>query len=83
MFHAIAMAEDGTVLADHICSSEGFMPHDLGITSNWKHDKYNKYYGEGNWELEWVSNVNTHEGLEKACKLHQEKALPEEGNRYE
>ena len=70
---AVAIAEDGTQVAGHTCSSEAFMGHDLGITSNWKHDNYNKHYGEGNWELEWVESdtLDDHVGLQKAFALNQ------------
>jgi len=71
-YYGMAMAEDGTVLAEHICSSKGFMKHDLGLTSDWKHDQYNHYYGAGSWELEFVDDPKTHEGLQKAYKLNQE-----------
>lgn len=70
-FHAVAIADDGHCLAQHVCSDEGFMPHDLGITSNWKHDNYNEHFGEGNWELEWVSDPETHEGLLAAFALNE------------
>ena len=71
MLHAVAMCEDGHPLAEHACSHEYYMPHDLGITSDWKHDRYNKHCGEGNWELEWVQNPRTHEGLQKAIALNK------------
>ena len=69
VMHAVAMAEDGHCLAQHCCSSEYFMAHDLGISSTWKHESYNKHFGEGNWELEWVTDPNGHEGLQKAFVL--------------
>lgn len=70
-YEAVAIAEDGTVLAGHICSHESFMRHDLGIDSTWKHESYNAHYGEGNWELEWISDPRNHEGLQAACKLNK------------
>jgi len=71
-YEAVALAEDGHFLAGHICSHEGYMAHDLGITSNWKHDNYNKHFGEGNWELEWIDRdkLESHEGLNKAIALN-------------
>ncbi len=71
-YEAMAMAEDGTCIATHTCSHESFMEHDLGITSDWKHNLYNQHYGEGNWELEWVGNPKTHEGLKLSYKRNQE-----------
>lgn len=68
--HAVAIADDGHVLAEHVCSSEGFMSHDLGITSTWKHENYNAHFGEGRWVLEWVSNPSDHAGLQEAFRLN-------------
>lgn len=68
---AIAIAEDGTCLAQHCCSHEAYMAHDLGITSNWKHEHYNEHYGAGNWELEWVEDPKEHAGLTEAFRLNQ------------
>lgn len=73
-YSAIAMGEDGVVVASHVCSSEGFMLYDLGIRdSTWKHDAYDAHFGEGNWEIEWVPSdqVQTHPGLLKAYELNQ------------
>ena len=74
--NAVAIADDGPCLAQHICSHEGFMAHDLGITSTWKHENYNKHFGEGNWELEWVSDIDSHPGLQAAFAMN--KSLQEE-----
>lgn len=73
-YQAVAIAEDGTDLAGHICSSESFMHNDMGATSNWKHEKYNEYYGVDGWELEWVpgDKIDKHEGLQRALKLNEE-----------
>lgn len=68
---AMAMAEDGHCLAQHICSNEGYMSHDLGITSNWKHENYNNHFGEGNWELIWISSPKDSVELMEAYKLNQ------------
>jgi hypothetical protein len=54
--HAVAIAEDGNVLAEHICSDEGFMRYDLGITSDRKHDLYNAHFGDDGWVLVWVDD---------------------------
>ncbi len=55
---ALALADDGHVLASHCCSAVNFMKHDLGITSTWKHDGYNAHFGEGNWELVWCDDAH-------------------------
>lgn len=66
-----ALAEDGDHLAGHFSSDEGWAKHDIGIGSEWKHDRYKAKYPDG-YELVWVENFD-HEGLQKAFKLNQEK----------
>lgn len=70
-YSAMAICEDGHVVAQHICSSEGWIKHDLGIGSTSKHDNYAKHCPEG-YELVWVDNPKTHEGLQAAYRLNQE-----------
>jgi hypothetical protein len=48
-----AYAEDGTHLAGHASSNLAWAKHDIGITSNWKHEKYKAKYPEG-YELIWL-----------------------------
>ena len=74
---AVAIAEDGTCVGRHCCSHEAYMQHDLGIGSDWKHDGYDKHYGEGNWELEWVptNNIESHDGLQEAFRLNGEEVV--------
>jgi len=71
---AVAIAEDGLVLAQHLCSHEGFMRHDLGMDGmcTWKHDTYNEHYPNG-WETEFVPSdqLETHIGLNAALDLNQ------------
>lgn len=74
LLHAVAICEDGCILGEHGCSSPAYMPHDLGITSVWKHDNYNAHCGEGNWELEWVDKPKKHEGLNRALELNRQLA---------
>lgn len=77
---AVAIAEDGHCLAGHTCTSEGYMRHDLGMDgSTWKHENYDKHYGAGNWELEWVDKPETHEGIQKAFALNALLPKPKEG----
>lgn len=70
-YSAMAIADDGHVLAHHCCSHESFMRHDLGITSNWKHENYNKHFGEGNWELVWIDDPKNSPELDAAGALNQ------------
>lgn len=74
----IAMAEDGTSLASHVSSSEPWAKHDIGITSDWKHEKYRDHYPDG-FELVWVEgDPREHEGLMAAYALNQANAPKEE-----
>lgn len=66
----IAIAEDGTHLANHFCSHEGFMLSDLGIlrgSSPYKHQDYQTHYPDG-YRMEFVSykDVVDHTGLQQA-----------------
>ncbi len=70
-YSAVAICEDGHVLAGHICSDEGYMPHDLGITSSWKHDSYDKHCGKDNYDLVWIENIED-ERLEAAVRKNKE-----------
>lgn len=70
--NVLAMAEDGTCLAEHISSSKGFAKHDIGWTSDWQHEHYGKHYPDG-YELEWVDSPKDHEGLLHAYALNQER----------
>ncbi len=51
------IAEDGMVLSGHFSSNIGFLKHDLGLTSDRKHDKYKEHY-PGGYELIWLDNAN-------------------------
>lgn len=67
----IGIAEDGAILADHWSSNSYWAQHDLGVTSDWKHDLYKAHYPDG-YEVVWVEDaeVDGHEGLQKAFALH-------------
>jgi hypothetical protein len=56
-----AIAEDGTGLARHLSSDVSFSKHDMGLTSDWKHEEYEKHY-PNRYELEWVdeSELDNH-----------------------
>lgn len=73
-----ALAEDGTGLCSHLSSNEDFSKHDMGLTSNWKHDIYQEHYPDG-YELEWVTNFH-HPGFEQAFKLNQGKYIKAGGD---
>lgn len=73
MWRVMAIADDGHVLAGHLCSSPVYFKHDLGIGSDWKHDKYREHYPDG-YVLEWVDrdDIAGHEGLQRAFELGHE-----------
>ena len=71
---AILLAEDGTRLGGHFCSSEAYMPSDLGVlegTRDDRHEGFCKHYPEG-YRMEFVGydEVPRHIGLAAAIKLH-------------
>lgn len=51
---AIAYDEEGEVIASHVCSMMYFVPHDMGITSDWKHAAYDQRYPDG-YELVYTT----------------------------
>lgn len=75
-FTAVLIAEDGTPLGSHICSSEGYMPYDLGIlegTRPDRHETFQKHY-PGGYRMDFVSygDCAEHDGLQSAFKKHDE-----------
>ena len=64
-----ALSEDGEFLAGHVSSSLGFARHDMGLTSDRKHEHYKERYPDG-FELVWVDDARTHEGLLAAHAKH-------------
>ena len=65
-----ALAEDGRGLGSHLSSSVGFAKHDMGLTSDWKHDTYAEAYPDG-FELVWVDDPESHDGFQAAFLLNQ------------
>jgi len=66
-----SVAEDGTGIASHLSSNKEFSKHDMGLTSNQKHEYYQKAFPDG-YELEWVDDVENHAGLREALRLNNE-----------
>lgn len=74
-YQACALSSDGIPLCNHICSSEEWMKHDMGVEgSTWKHEIYNAFAPQG-WEPEFVpyDSVAGNEGLQRAFKLAEER----------
>jgi len=70
--HGQALAEDGTGLAGHLSSSESWAKHDMGLTSDWKHDTYDEHYPQG-YELVWIDNHSTDPRWQAALALNKAK----------
>ena len=74
-YHAQLISEDGMGLGSHLCSSEGYMEHDLGIlegTRPDRHEGFQKHYPDG-YRMEFVSSdkLKGHEGIDRAYELNQ------------
>lgn len=65
-----ALAADGVALCSHLSSSVDFAKHDMGLTSDWKHEHYQKHAPDG-YELEWVDDPATHDGWQAALTLNR------------
>lgn len=72
---AVAIAEDGTVLGSHWCSSEIYVPMDLGVEPGYRpdrHETYAKHYPDG-YEMEFVraADIDNHQGLQEAFRRNK------------
>jgi hypothetical protein len=77
-YYAQLIAEDGTRLGSHICSSEQFMYGDLGILEGFRpdrHEAFKKHYPNG-YRMDFISlnDVKNHVALQKAFKLNEKLA---------
>lgn len=68
---AVAIAEDGVCLGGHCCSSECYMPADLGVlegTRPDRHDESFKPHFPDGYRMEFVSSddIESHKGLQAA-----------------
>jgi len=73
---AVLLAEDGTCLGSHLCSSEAYMPADLGVlegTRPDRHEEFRSHYPDG-YRMEFVcyDDLISHEKLNHAFKLNHE-----------
>ena len=72
---AYAMGDDGFVLGRHWCSSEYYVPQDLGVTEGCRPDRHITYaeHFQNGYEMEFIParEVKSHEGLSKAFELNQ------------
>jgi hypothetical protein len=84
---AMAVAEDGTCLAQHVSSNDDFAVLDSGFAEApdasitpmaWgpnlaKRERFAEHYPDG-YDLEWVDDPANHPGLKAAYALNQQKA---------
>lgn len=73
-FEAVLVSSDGHVLGGHICSSEAYMPHDLGIVEGARpdrHEEFQKHFPHG-YRMEFVPHAAAkgHTGLNAAMGLY-------------
>jgi hypothetical protein len=72
-----ALSEDGNGLAGHLSSNEGWAKHDIGINSDWKHEKYKEKYPDG-YELIWIDmKGELPEDFKQALEIANSKAPAE------
>jgi hypothetical protein len=86
--NSMAMAEDGTCLAQHVSSSSGWAVRDIGYTEGSsdeltgpglaKHKIYAEHYPDG-YETVWVEDPRNHGGLTRAFLRNQKMEIEEEG----
>lgn len=71
MVSGAALTEDGHFVAGHLSSCRSWFRHDMGLTSNWKHDLYLAHYPDG-FDLVEVPDgeERTHDGLRTAYEKH-------------
>lgn len=70
MVSMTALSEDGEFLAGHLCSSERWGWHDMGFSSEWKHEHYAARYPDG-FVLVWVpGDPRKHAGVMSAHAKH-------------
>lgn len=54
-YSATLLAEDGEFLGGHVCSSEGYMPHDLGILDGTRPDRHEHFKSTTLTAIVWIS----------------------------
>ena len=83
-FSGVLLAEDGVCLGGHVCSSEGYMPHDLGVLEGSRPDRhavFQAHFPDG-YRMEFVSHgdVLSHAGITAAIEKNKEIAAREKAD---
>jgi hypothetical protein len=69
-FIGCALSEHGDGICQHLSSSIEWAKHDMGLTSNWKHDIYDKWFPDG-YELVWIDNPETDPRWQEVIELNK------------
>ena len=77
--NATALAADGAVLGGHVCSAEGYAPHDLGLLEGTRQDRHEKSYQPhypNGYRMEFVLHADAaeHVGLMAAVAANQKES---------
>lgn len=75
MYEACLLSEDGTFLGNHLCSAEGYMPFDLGVSEGSRpdrHETFRKHYPDG-YRMDFIplKDAPTHAELDVAYQRNQ------------
>lgn len=78
-FEGTLIAQDGTYLGGHLCSSEAYMPADLGVlegTSPSRHETFRAHYPDG-YRMEFVGYdaIDGHDRLKAVIALANAAAI--------
>jgi len=70
----VLISEDGNVLGGHVCSAEGYMPHDLGILEGARpdrHETFKEHHPHG-YRMDFIPHAEAkdHAGLVAAFNMH-------------
>ena len=77
---AVLLAADGVMLGGHCCSSEAYMPADLGIlegTREDRHETFRKHYPDG-YRMEFVpgDGLDDHKEFQAAVSIANAQKVP-------
>lgn len=73
-----AVTKDGECIASHWSSNPDWSKHDMGLTSEWKHDAYLKACPNG-YSLVWLDDPESDEGWQRAFELNKQRNAAPQG----